>query len=68
MTSTREEPAKTFDDLFGGTSDDRNTSNSFVFNKDSDDESDGGGATTGVNVEELIGGSDNEEEIGLNWS
>merc|ERR1719273_1795616 len=69
VTSTsRQEPSKTFDDLFGGSSENRETTDQIVFNKDSDDESDGGD-TNKVNVEELIGGSDNEEEdvLGLNW-
>ena len=68
VTSTRQEPAKTFDDLFGGSNENRGTSDQIVFNKDSDDESDG--EVNKVNVDELIGGSDNDEEnvFGLDWS
>ena len=41
---------------------------SVVFNKDSDDESDSGGGA-GVNVEELIRASDDDdgEAIGIDW-
>ena len=68
VTSTIQEPAKTFDDLFGGSNETRGTSDQIVFNKDSDDESDG--EVNKVNVDELIGGSDNDEEnvFGLDWS
>ena len=38
-TTTRQEPSKTFDDIFGGF---RETSGQIVLNKDSDDESDVG--------------------------
>ena len=70
VTSSRREPSKTFDDLFGGSEDSRENTNQIVFNKDSDDESDGG-ETNKVNVEELIGGSgsDSEENVlGLKWN
>ena len=67
-TSSRQEPAKTFDDLFGGSNENKGTSDQIVFNKDSDDESDAGEANK-VNVDELIGGSDNEENVfGLDWN
>ena len=42
----------------------------FMFNKDSDDESDHGGGGNTVNVEELIRASDDSdggEAIGINW-
>lgn len=69
VTSTsRQEPSKTFDDLFGGSSENRETTDQIVFNKDSDDESDGGEANK-VNVQELIGGSDSEDNVlGLDWN
>ena len=63
-TTTRQEPSKTFDDLFGGSSESRETSGQIVF---SDDESESEEANK-VNVEELIGGSDNEESVfGMDW-
>ena len=57
----------TFDDLFGGASNDDKTGGKVVFNKDSDDES--GNGDNAVNIEDLMGGSENEEEVlGLKWT
>lgn len=72
MTTTSSKPGqavKTFDDLFGGSATNGSSAkDSVVFNKDSDDESDSGGGT-GVNVEELIRASDDDdgEAIGIDW-
>ena len=71
-TSSASGPVKSFDDLFGGggaTNGSSTTSPAkFVFNKDSDDESDHGDA--GVNVDELIRASDDDEgeAIGIDWN
>lgn len=71
-TSSKPGPVKTFDDLFGSSASATNGSSgkkdSVVFNKDSDDESDSGGGA-GVNVEELIRASDDDdgEAIGIDW-
>ena len=65
-SSTRQEPAKSFDDLFGGGGSNGASDTKIVFNKDSDDESDHGLG----NVEELIKASDDEggEAIGIDWN
>ena len=65
VSGTRQQA--TFDDLFGGASNDQDTGGHVVFNKDSDDES--GDGDNRVNIDDLMGGSENEEEIlGLNMT
>ena len=57
----------TFDDLFGGASNEKDIGGHVVFNKDSDDES--GDGDNAVNIDDLMGGTENEEEIlGLNMA
>ena len=72
-TTSQSGPVKTVDNLFGGPSSlgaANGAGSGIVFNKDSDDESDHGGGSNTVNVEELIRASDDSdggEAIGIDW-
>ena len=63
-TTSQSGPVKTFDDLFGGRSSlgaANGAGSGIVLNKDSDDESEHGGGSNAVNVEELIQTSDESD-------